>query len=181
MHPVVKGSWLVNSLRRRLSLFTRVVRHLHAQTHSDTHVARVSSSNTRVYAVCLKVSIAENKWLKEFDIKPYRRRERVVQSYSPVAANVHRPMFSAATRICPTPQTASRLVHPFCKDQLGSSVKDVHADRGEGLCQNRQNADMWEGVFKPQWTYQCTIILTCVSLQFQEMTDVRSSSKMQNT
>ena len=34
-------------------------------------------------------SISElNKWSKKFDIRPYRRRKRMVQLYSPGGANV---------------------------------------------------------------------------------------------
>ena len=78
----------------------------------------------------------------------------------------------------------------YTSNGWGSSIKDVHAEGGGAFMSKWTYVDrgcLWQRVFKVRWMCtNCTIIITfvtiysCLTMAFQEMTDVCSSSKMQN-
>ena len=70
---------------------------------------------TTIHNCALNCYNKNNNWSKWFDIMPYRRRARIIQSYSLCGANVHpwflRPPWTHT-------QTASRSVQPILQGSL---------------------------------------------------------------
>ena len=65
-----------------------------------------------------------NKWSKEFNIRPHRRRTLAVQSHSPMCPRVTHASFGPPES---TTQTASRSVKPFLHSSRQSVVAHVGA------------------------------------------------------